>query len=349
MMRLSIPPGERKPKRVLFLCKKRHGSGGHGTSGYGLFHSAKLVAQALNDHGHFAFVVQVNDNNDINREVAGYQPDIVVIEALWVVPEKFDQLRGLHPGVHWVVRLHSQTPFLAHEGIATEWIHGYLKRSITVAANHPALIKDFHHVYRVGDLIYLPNIYSCTSAVDPKQWADSLPNDIDIGCFGAIRPLKNQLKQALAAIQFADQNSLRLYFHMNATRCEQGGEPVLKNIRNLFEHTSHKLVEWPWMPITEFHSLASVMDIGMQVSLSETFNLVTADMVSAGVPCVVSDQVRWARWHCLGPVASPNDIESIIDSLGACYCWPQFVNRLQRRGLTNHNLKALRVWEKFLR
>src|ERR1700686_515277 len=104
--------------KVLFILKKNSygysGSYGYGMSG--LLNSAQFIVDMLNDNGVEAKLEIVNDNNDIDREVHKYKPDVVVVEALWVVPEKFDVLRKLHPRVKWIVRSHSDFPFLATEG-----------------------------------------------------------------------------------------------------------------------------------------------------------------------------------------------------------------------------------------
>src|SRR5712671_1819959 len=117
----------RSAKKVLFVCKKNEGSGGYSVMGKrsGLFNSTRFVAEALVEHGVDAKVVEVVDNNCIDREAFAFKPDIVIIEALWVVPSKFAVLRRLHPGVKWFVHLHSNAPFLALEGVAIEWITEY--------------------------------------------------------------------------------------------------------------------------------------------------------------------------------------------------------------------------------
>ena len=112
---------------------------------------------------------------------------------------------------------------------------------------------------------------------------------INIAVFGAIRPLKNHLIQAISAIQFANEEGLKLYFHINGTRIENNGDPVLKNLRELFEgQEKHELVEHCWMEHDKFVELLQSMDICMQVSFSETYNIVTADAVNGLVPVVVS-------------------------------------------------------------
>src|ERR1035437_8193029 len=111
-------------KRVLFIAKK--GQRYSGVYGYaassGLLNSATFVEEMLHNLGVGAKVVHVVDNNDIDRAVTQYQPDVVIIEALWVIPSKFYVLTQLHPRVQWVIRVHSEIPFLAQEGMAMQWL-----------------------------------------------------------------------------------------------------------------------------------------------------------------------------------------------------------------------------------
>ena len=119
----------------------------------GLYTSCRLIVDMLTDHGFQASLVIVTDNNDIDRVVNRIKPDVVIIEALWVVPSKFKILKQLYPKVIWVVRIHSDFPFLAHEGMAMGWIYDYFRLGVMVAANS-------EHVTQVlGSMVYLPNYY----------------------------------------------------------------------------------------------------------------------------------------------------------------------------------------------
>ena len=111
--------------RLLFICKRRPQN--YGTS-YGLLNSCKFLCNALRNIDVKAKLVEVIDNNFIEREVVKYKATHVFIEALWVVPEKFDILIKLHPNIKWYVRLHSNTSFLSNEGVAIEWIRKYGER-----------------------------------------------------------------------------------------------------------------------------------------------------------------------------------------------------------------------------
>jgi hypothetical protein len=308
--------------KFLFIVKYRVGSGGEcaydGTpySFGGLYYSSLFVVQMLRSLGIQAKLVQVCDNSDIDREVYKYKPDVVIIEALWVVPSKFEVLRKLHPNVEWVIRCHSEIPFIAYEGIAVEWLNEYVReRNVFIAANSQYSTRDFKSI--VGKryahkVFYLPNYYPT------GQKTKKTPNQfLDVGAFGAMRPLKNQLIQGLAAIEFARQTNQNLRFHVN-TRTEQGGGSVLKNLTALFAYSGFQLVEHSWGTREEFLEVVSQTDVGMQVSFSETFDITAADTVTLGVPLVTSHEVPWATDYCK---AHQTNTASIVRKLSLVTGW----------------------------
>lgn len=356
--------------RVLFILKFRDydycggSSYGDGLSS-GLYNSARFVVEMLNSSpGVVARLVQVRDNNDIDREVTAYRPTHAIIEGLWVVPEKFNVLIPLHPTVQWIVRIHSEIPFLAMEGVAMDWIARYsmIGQKLKIACNSARCYRDIktyiHDLresvldetqppYRMipcfDSVLLLPNYY-------PRRrpwWRMHGSQDLKIGCFGAIRPLKNQLIQALAAIAFADRIGKKLRFYMTSRDCEQGGEQVLKNLRALFAHTGHELVLRPWLPHDEFLGLVDRMDLGMQVSLSESFNIVAADMVSAGLPVVVSPEVAWtSRLAQVSPVETSSIIQGMARAMDPLL--GPFISWENRRGLEKFSRASRRLWLEYL-
>lgn len=326
-------------EKVLFILKKRESYWGFAQYGKssGLYWSATFVHEMLKHNGVRSHLVEVTDNNDIDREVTNYRPTIVIIEALWVVPEKFDVLKKLHPNVKWVVRLHSNLPFLAHEGIALDWIFGYAIRDVRIAVNDSRLYDDLVALWGPNIIIFLPNYYP----VQKTPYTKSHHHALHIGCYGAIRPLKNQLQQAISAIRFADEIGKTLFFHVNSTRIETGGDPVLRNIKALFESTEHHLVEDAWMSHHEFLEKLRHIDIGMQVSLSETFSIVAADMVSTGVPIVTSSEIKWSSYISH---ANPVEPQSIIDALYRADRFPGLNVRLNRRNLQRSNRQVVKDW-----
>ena len=330
--------------RVQFILKRRedysselHGS--HNTLSTGLFNSVSFLDDMLRDAGISSELCVVQDNNQIDREVTRFRPTHAVVEALWVVPAKFEVLTRLHPSVTWIVRLHSEMPFIANEGIAMDWLAEYVKYPQLIIGVNASRMLDETRSYLCSvhgwdeetahaRVIYMPNYY-------PQDYVNRqvkrTQGVINIGCFGAVRPLKNHLLQAVAAVRYADSQNLKLRFHINGNRLEMKGEPVLNNLKGMFRHLGakgHELVLHDWRSRPEFLDLCAEMDVGMQVSFSETFNIVAADLVSVGVPVVPSREIPWASsWFAADPVDS-QDIERKIKR-AVTFSW---LNKMLHRG-----------------
>jgi hypothetical protein len=351
--------------RCLFICKKstQDNANFHGyfRQYSGLFISAKLVSGMLNDKCSIeSKVVVVTDNNDIDREVTQYKPTHVFIEAYWVVPEKFDVLIPLHPDVRWIVRVHSEIPFWAQEGIAMDWTMRYLDYpNVFIAPNSPTAYDSIMNVlfekYRksvIERIIYLPNYYP-TTGLEVKDSGDgSVDNSyFNVACFGSIRPMKNHLNQAIAALRFGREVLGKpIGFHINSNRIEMNGSPVLNNLRGLFKNINPqygKLFEHAWQPHPFFLGLVRQMDIGMQVSFTETFNIIAADFVTQGVPFVGSRQITWLpRASC----ADPNDVDDIVATMKSAWQSRKLglYKMFNRRGLVAYNEASIERWHDYL-
>jgi hypothetical protein len=221
----------------------------------------------------------------------------------------------------------------------------YMKQGVTIASNSPEAYHDMGALADVFDLphglsAYLPNYYSCEK---PKlNWCQVIHgakvnpenNVLHVGCFGAIRPLKNHVHQALAALKYAHQTGKTLFFHINASRVEGSAGPILRCLRSVFSHhPEHQLIEAPWMSHADFLDYSANMDVVMQVSMSETFNIVAADAVARGIPTLVSSEVPWS--HAVQR-ANPHDVEDIVDSL-------ERVMHLAHHGVAQY-LQARSLW-----
>lgn len=344
----------KKTPRVLFVLKLRQQSGGESTilKHSGLFNSATFVKDMLIKNGYVADLVQVVDNNQIHAEVTKYKPDIVIIEALWVVPEKFDVLCKLHPDVKWIVRLHSELPFLANEGVAFEWINKYIhQKNVYVSANSDLAQRDLQNYFSaslhpslVRKIIFLPNFYPIKSSTKYSKLANHT-RTINVGCFGAIRPMKNHLMQAAAAVEYAERNGLKCRFHINSGRVEGKGDTVLKNLRAFFHGLGgrHELVEHGWLDREEFLQVIKHMDIGLQVSFSETFNIVAADFVSEDVPIVTSKEIDWMPKFF---VADSTKAKKIADTMSRTLFYEKYFGWLdwQRIALRLYVTRTENIW-----
>ena len=343
--------------KVLFILKRRedYNSAVHNHQGLstGLYNSASFIDNMLNENGVQSKMVVVVDNNYIDREVTAYRPTHVIIEALWVTPSKFAILQKLHPSVKWIIRLHSEMPFMAGEGMAMDWIGDYAEfNNVYIGVNAPRMLRETKLFLqtkipgRIWDsrVIYLPNFY-------PQEYKTKKFNRdkdvIDIGCFGAVRPLKNHLLQAFGAMEFADSIGKKLRFHVNAGRIEMQGGPVLQNLKGVFQHLydrGHEMINHQWTPREEFLKLCGEMDIGLQVSFSETFNIVGADLVSQGVPLVGSKEIPWA---VTAFTADPTSSVDIANKLKIAYTMPWVNVKTNQWSLTHYTDKTVSIWTKY--
>lgn len=337
--------------KVLILTKRGSSYGGyHQGTRSGLYYSCQYVVDMLNHQdGIHAKLVDVVDNNDIDREVHEYRPDVVILEALWVVPEKFDVLKRLHPHVTWIVRIHSELPFLTYEGVAMDWITGYLAHGVYVAFNSERTAQDTRCRYagepeKAARILWLPNYYPTVGHRFGKHGC-GVAGHLWVGCFGAIRPMKNQLAQAYAAITLAEERGDQLRFVINASRVETNGAPVLKNIRGLFADAGpqFKLMELPWLDRPEFLDFCTKMDLGMQVSMSESYNLVAANLIGMGVPVVTSHAVRFVHPYFQ---ADPGNVRDMVTKAKRALAFG-FLNWNARR-LNATSRKAVRQWDRVL-
>ena len=337
----------KKTKKVLFILKKRQIYSGtsYSTASSGLFNSANFVNDMLLKNKIDTKIVEVIDNNEIDKHVSENKPDIVIIEALWVVPSKFEILQKLHPKVKWIIRLHSELPFIANEGIAIEWLKEYTNYSnVIISSNSKYFIESMKPL--IGKIDYLPNYYPITK---PVSNGCKIKNDkvINVGLFGAIRPLKNTLTQAVAAMSYANEKRKILHLHINAGRIEQDGNNNLKNIRALFKDTRHSLIEHGWLSHKEFIELVSKMDVGLQVSLSETYNIVAADFVNQEVPIVTSKEIVFVSSR--SQVNITKDANEIKEKIKNTLSISRILTIINKYFLLKNSRASEIVWTKYLK
>lgn len=357
----------RNKLKLLFLLKENNNYGDEYNSSVpnrfgksGLRNSAYFVCETLKNQFNIETKLEFCiDGNDIDRRLHKYKPNVCFIEAIWVTGKKMQELSKLYPNILFIIRVHSRTTFLANEGEAIRRIKEYDEiRNVYVSFNNKTTNDEFRAIGIKS--IYLPNIYHHVCPPFKKTNIFQLilsfflgknqkyvyKNEINIGCFGAIRPMKNQLLQAIAAIRFGEEFNKHVKFHINATRTEQKGENVLKNIRALFEGSDHELVEHDWLEHEYFLKLISTMDIGLQVSLSESFNIVTADFVSQKVPIIVSDKIAWAA--DISKVETENS-KQIANKIDDFLQHPNDVVKKNLNCLSIYNDEAIEEWKGFLK
>jgi hypothetical protein len=220
----------------------------------------------------------------------------VIIEAPWIEAAAMAKLAAEHPSIEWVVRSHSQIGFLQVEPGAIKLLRELLvlqesMLNLRVAANSEHLRRFFEKVY-AAKCLYLPNLYD-VERVERKRDVAHDHRKLRVASFGALRWLKNHTTAAAAALMVAKQRQCDLEFWISVNR-EENGRGILDALRNMFAGLPWaKLIEHPWSDWPDFRRVVAHMDVAFQLSHTETFNIVTADAVAEGVPCVVAPAIEW--------------------------------------------------------
>lgn len=319
----------------------------------GMYNSAKFVVDELIAGGREAKLVLVNDNNDIDRVVTEYKPTHVFLEGLWVVPSKFPELMGLarHKDVKWIVRVHSEIPFLQSEGIAMEWIADYLRLGVYVAPNAPRAHEQLKWLAETllsaenaaKQIVYLPNCFPVDFSEYPVVEKKNDSEFINIACFGAYRPLKNHLQQAFIALRYAQSIGKKLRFHTNARIDSAGAQPI-KNVSHLLKAVGAELVVHDWEDRETFLKSTQDVDLLLQVSISETFNIVAADAVLVGTPILVSKEISWAY----PTYGDPQSVADCLRKIQLIMGNKQFYINSNRAGLSIYASSSRRRWLTYL-
>jgi hypothetical protein len=281
----------------------------YGDCGYnhrhrGLGINALMTVRVLRKNGIHSDLCPVWTIDDVKKALQKFQPTHAVIQAMWISAADQADLCSTYPDVHFIIRCHSQIGFLQVEPGSIKNLRDliFLQEGVlnlAVSANTLRLQAFLHKVYK-SKILYLPNLYDI-ERVNKKRDESHDHRVLRIGSFGAHRLLKNHTTAAAAALMMAERRGSDLEFYVNSGRKENSqSDTIVTALTNMFSRVPWaKLIETPWAEWPQFRQTVAHMDLCMQVSFTETFNIVTADAVCEGVPSVVSDAIEWTPhyWH----------------------------------------------------
>lgn len=343
--------------KILFLYRQ----GGYASSGetyydkpFGLINAMTSMRDyliSLNCEVDAQIVVSDEDAADL---IESYAPTLVVLEALWASPQLVEALLAQFPQVQFVIRVHSNFAFLAHDIYSFDWLSQYadLQRQygskILISGNNEFFCEYLAQVLE-GFIVYLPNYYTYSRFQDAKEF-NTLSTELHIGCFGALRQLKNHLAQALAAISLAQDLNKRLFFHINVNEVDRTENTILNNLRALFaSNADYVLVEHDYISHEEFLDVIGSVDLNYQVSFSETFNLTSADSIVMGIPVITSSAIEWSPTLYQANPQDVNSIKNLSKSLLNSVATYKQALLQQRDYLIQYNQDAIQEWLTFLR
>jgi hypothetical protein len=303
----------------LILCYrnfKHHHHHHHHHSHVGLGINCLHTAKVLRANKVRVDVHPVWTADDINT-IINQNPTIthVLVEAPFIGSKEFIILANQHTNINFSCRTHSQLAFLAVEPGAINLIRDYIRNqdqslNFRISVNSDRIGTVLEQIHG-SPILLLPNLYYLDQ-VQARSW--HAPSKLlKIGSFGAIRLMKNHVTAAGAALMIASIYKKDLEFYISVNRQENTGSgSVINSIRNLFNRIPYaKLIEIPWSDWSDFRHIIGNLDLHIQTSMSETFNITTADAVSMGIPTVSSAALAWVPKRWIADIDDANDIARV--------------------------------------
>lgn len=323
-----------------------------GVSHIGLGVSALNNCKILQKQGIKASVWPIRNVSELYTKIN--QSDLlhpvthIVIAAPWIPTPDLQTLVFTYTDRLFAVNCHSNVGFLQADTNGVKLLREYVdlqKGSFNfhVAGNSKKFVAWLRQAYQTN-CDYLPNMYYLDDSVDTNKpiWNGGV---LRIGCFGATRPQKNLMSAAGAAILLSKELKADVEFWVSGGRTEGGGNTILNSVRAmLVNEPGITLKEMNWASWPQFRSIVRTMHVLIQVSYTESFNMVTADGIAEGVPSVVSDAIDWAPEYWKAYSDNVPDIARIARQL-VC---DRLAAKDGLRYLEQHNRDSFEIWEEFL-
>ena len=318
-----------------------------GISHIGLGVAALKNAEYLNARGYDATVVAAKHNIDVVEAIREHGFTHVIISAPWLSSLDVDSMVRHFKDVKFGIIAHSNIGFLQADPGALLLLRKYALISkevpnLFIGGNSFIFANWFSEVYGTERLV-LPNLYEVEEREIFHNQCDEV---IRIGSFGAIRPQKNVMTAAAAAMLLAEQTGRPVEFNVSTGREDGGGGVILNAIRQMMTQIPGiELVERHWSNWMEFKRTIRHMDILFQMSYTESFNMVTADGVSEGVPSVTSDAIVWVpdNWK-----AQADNVYSVVEIAKHMLRHREHEVHEGREALRKHNHHGFQFWKAFL-
>ena len=318
------------------------------TSCVGLNVAGYTTQKVLSEHGFETVVFPVRHNIDVVHSIDRYNETHkvklthVVISAPWLSVHDLRALLIHFPDIKFVVLSHSNVGFLQADPGGVYLLREYHKLArefpnFKVGGNSKKFVDWLEQAYG-EDVILLPNLYPACDPIE-KCWHGGI---IKIGAFGAVRPEKNFMTAAAAAVAIQAQLGVPVELHMSTGG--EGDRGLTAPAIDQMCEGNVKVIRHPWMFWDGFIQLVASMDLLIQVSYTESFNMVTADGISVGVPSVVSPAIYWAppSWK-----AEPDDALNVADT-GVRLLTNVEIRNEGIEFLRAHNEDSMQYWDRFL-
>jgi hypothetical protein len=274
----------------------------------------------------------------------------VVIQAPWVQTKDLQALLMKWPDVHFCVLCHSNIGFLQVDPNAIRLMREQSEFSLShhnfsVGGNCERFTSAWSQMYGVP-MALLPNLYDVTTIKPVGQRVPWQPgNTLRVGVFGAVRPLKNMISSVAAAVEVAHQTRADVEIWMSDGRNE-GGATIPAAIEQLTTGIPNvRLKKAGWQTWPAFRQTVAKMNLLLNVSYTESFQIVCADGVAEGVASVTGESLDWtpSSW-----CANADDVNDIASTARRLLSDAHAVDEGQK-ALRTYTAQGLQDWQTYLR
>jgi hypothetical protein len=342
----------------IVLCYKNFAAGRR-ISHIGLGVAAINTCKVLREQGVQAEVWACRDAADLRQNLviareeslrSGQQPiSHVAISAPWIPTADLAALARDWPEVVLALVSHSNVGFLQADAGGVRLLRESFslcrsQHNFCAGGNSLAYTRWVECAFEVP-CHFLPNLYhldGLSARPAHRPWRGGM---LRIGCFGAIRPLKNHLTAAATALAIRAALNADLEFWISSGRSEGGGNTVLNSLTEMLAGLPGvRLCQAGWQGWPEFRGLVRSMHLLLQLSYTESFNMVTADGIAESVPSVVSEAIDWAprSWQ----VSSDDALEAA--EVGRHLLADPLAANTGLAALEGYNQSGIAAWKAFL-
>lgn len=241
-------------------------------------------------------VLSYKDDNELLNIIRDIESKVIILQAPTFSYQTLLEILKYGREINLVI--HSTISFLQVEEEAFEKVQKILAikdRKFSISNPCQYEVEGFR-AYAGCDVFYLPNTFNNEIDNIEKILFERVENHADeklrVGLFCAYRPFKNIMTQLTACVLL--QNKMGIPVEVNMFRPIQSN-PIYRSVLQLINNTNLCVKFHEQCSNRDFYKILQEIDVGMQVSYSETFSYVICEHMMFGTPTVSSTTVPFAN------------------------------------------------------
>lgn len=259
----------------------------------GVMVSVRHLCRILETNGIAHLVSYYENEADLVRLVKESPYSCINLHVPSFSDETLKEILSVHDNV--VLSIHSTMCNLQVEENSMERLLNFAGEDYkNLRVTCPSLCEvDGFNAVMGNEYIYLPNTFSYPyedeRAEDMLNYRLQRGGPKKISLISAYRPMKNMLTQAAAVIMLSKEMDVELHLVNSGMK-----SPVYVSLLKMIEDNHLPYVMHEQADNRTIFGLMEDFDLGLQVSLSETFSYVAFEHMIQGVPVIGSDSVAFS-------------------------------------------------------